>query len=177
MIAGAAAAANAYRQVRDWGASPTDLRLSLPGDHLVPDPGFVRTRAVCIDADRSVVWRWLMRAGRPVGGWLRGRWMGQYDGFNLAVAAADPPNALVLEHLGSGPPDVTWAFVIIEGPADGCRLLVRTRARARSGLLGSLRFVTFRWLDPVTVAAIRRLLLDVKYQAEAARLAETSRPD
>jgi hypothetical protein len=169
-VAATVLAVRAYRQVRNWGADAADLVRELPGDELVPEVAFTRTRAINIDADPDLVWRWLMRSGRPVGGWLRGRWMGQFDGLALTVAAADPPHALVLRQRGSEWWDVTWAFVIIEEPQGRSRLLVRTRASHRPGMIGRLPFIAFRMLDPVTVAVARRMLLDIKYHAEAARL-------
>lgn len=162
-------ARRAYRQVRDWGAEADDLVRELPGDDLVADAEFRRTRAINIDADRATVWRWLVRSGRPLG-WLRGRWLGQFDGLALVVAVVRPPRVLVLKERATGWWDVSWAFMIIARPAGHCRLLVRTRARARPGWIGRLWLRLFRMLDPVTVALTRRMLLDIKYRAEAERL-------
>ncbi|MFC7624296.1 hypothetical protein [Microlunatus sp. GCM10028923] len=161
----------AYREVRDWGAEPAELVRDLPGDDLLPDAEFARTRAVNIDASSELVWRWLMRSGRPRGGWLRGRWLGQFDGYALTLALIEPPRVLVLWQGGAGQPwDLTWAFMIIDAPGGWRRLVIRTRARAHPGLLGRIWLTAFRLLDPLTVAATRRMLLDVKYEAEASRL-------
>lgn len=169
-VAAIVLAARAYRQVRNWGAEPTDRVRVLPGDELLPEARFIRNRAVIIEADREVIWRWLMRSGRPLGGWLRGRWMGQFDGFALAVVVAEAPSALVLRQRAPALWDVTWAFVIIPAPAGHWRLLVRTRAGHGSGWVGRLQLFVFRLLDPVTVMLTRRMLLDIKFHAEAARL-------
>ncbi|NYE73888.1 hypothetical protein [Microlunatus parietis] len=163
-------AARAYREVRNWGAEPADLARDLPGDDLLPDAEFARTRAVNIDASSELVWRWLMRSGRPYG-WLRGRWLGQFDGYALTLALIEPPRLLVLRQGGPGQPwDLTWAFMIIDGQRGWRRLVIRTRARAHPGLLGRIGLAGFRLLDPLTVATTRRMLLDVKYHAEASRL-------
>src|SRR5919202_48272 len=42
-----------------WGATHAELRTSLPGDELVPQPGLASTRAVTIHAPVAQVWPWL----------------------------------------------------------------------------------------------------------------------
>lgn len=168
-IALAIIAMRAYRQVRNWGAEADDLAREMPGDDLVPAAEFSRTRAVNIDASRESVWRWLVRSGRPLG-WLRGRWLGQFDGLALVVARADRPRVLVLRERQARWWDASWAFMIIAQPEGHSRLVIRTKARARPGWIGGLWLQLFRVMDPITVGLTRRLLLDIKYHAEADRL-------
>ncbi|MGD2177899.1 MAG: hypothetical protein PVG71_08775 [Anaerolineae bacterium] len=59
--------------VRPWhlhrGATKDELQRSLPGDELVPDPKFVWTQAITIDAPVAEVWRWLVQIGNQRAGW------------------------------------------------------------------------------------------------------------
>ena len=42
-----------------WGCTPADLRRAYPADAMVEDPALRMTRAVHVDADPDVVWRWI----------------------------------------------------------------------------------------------------------------------
>lgn len=51
------------------GATPKEAVMPLPGDSLVPDATFVRTRAHTVDAPASQVWAWVARLGAGRVGW------------------------------------------------------------------------------------------------------------
>jgi hypothetical protein len=53
---------------RRWGSTDEERRLELPGDELVPEPGWGYDHAITIDAPRSAVWPWLMQLGAGRGG-------------------------------------------------------------------------------------------------------------
>ena len=59
--------------VRPWhlrrGATDAEVRRSLPGDDLVPDPKCGYTQAVMIKASVSEVWSWLVQIGYKRAGW------------------------------------------------------------------------------------------------------------
>ena len=64
-----AAAVTARHQLRNWGATPRELALELPGDELIADPASTTTRAIAIHAPPHEVWRWLVQIGQDRGGW------------------------------------------------------------------------------------------------------------
>jgi hypothetical protein len=51
-----------------WGATDEELRRSLPGDELEPQPRFLSTRAITIEAPPEEVWPWLAQMGYGRGG-------------------------------------------------------------------------------------------------------------
>ena len=51
-----------------WGATETEVNMSLPGDELVPNPVLVSTRAITIQAPAASVWPWLVQMGQGRGG-------------------------------------------------------------------------------------------------------------
>ena len=54
--------------VERWGATPDEVKTSLPGDELVPLPAFARTKAVTIQAPVELVWPWLLQLGQDKAG-------------------------------------------------------------------------------------------------------------
>ena len=62
-----------------WGATDAEVRMSLPGDELVPDADDQRTRAITIHASAAEIYPWLVQLG-----WERGG-LYSYEGLeNLA---------------------------------------------------------------------------------------------
>jgi hypothetical protein len=53
---------------RKWGATEAELKMSLPGDDLVPHPRLETTRAITIQAPAAEVWPWLVQMGQGRGG-------------------------------------------------------------------------------------------------------------
>ncbi len=51
-----------------WGATESEIKLTLAGDELVPEPAHVATRAITIHAPADEVWRWLVQLGQGRGG-------------------------------------------------------------------------------------------------------------
>lgn len=51
------------------GATPEEEKRTLPGDDLVPDPGWEATRAVTVGAPVAEVWPWIAQMGYGRGGW------------------------------------------------------------------------------------------------------------
>lgn len=46
-----------------WGARADELQMPLPGDHAIPTPQIVATRAIDIAAPPEAVWPWLVQMG------------------------------------------------------------------------------------------------------------------
>lgn len=46
-----------------WGATTEEVRRSMPGDEMVPDPSFVATRAITIRGRPEEIWPWIAQMG------------------------------------------------------------------------------------------------------------------
>jgi hypothetical protein len=59
--------------IRPWhlrrGSTKEELRRSLPGDDLVPNPKFVWNQAITINTSAAEVWPWLVQIGNKRAGW------------------------------------------------------------------------------------------------------------
>ena len=51
-----------------WGATEDEVKATLPGDDLVPDPILVSNRAITIQAPNDTIWPWLVQLGQGRGG-------------------------------------------------------------------------------------------------------------
>ncbi|MGB7297506.1 MAG: hypothetical protein WBC70_18160 [Candidatus Aminicenantales bacterium] len=58
----------------NWGATKAETAMSLPGDELVPNPGYRSTRALTIEAPVADVWPWLAQLGQDRGGFYSYSW-------------------------------------------------------------------------------------------------------
>ncbi len=66
----------------NWGATPAEQSMSLPGDELVAQPAEPFTRAVTINASADRVWPWLLQIGQDRAGFYSNDWL-----ENLAAAS------------------------------------------------------------------------------------------
>ena len=151
---GLVAAATLTRVLVAFRASKEEERLRLPGDALVPDPIYVTTQAVTIDAPPTRVWPWLAQMGAGRAGWY------SYDVIDngghasaevlvpeyqrvhagdvfpalphapdaFVVAEATEPCSLVLTVPGLDKSTiVSWAFFLEAADGDRTRMIVRGR--------------------------------------------------
>jgi hypothetical protein len=167
---------------RRWGATEEEVRMALPGDELVPDPGYEHTRAVTIHAPAEAVWPWLAQIGQGRGGfysydWLENlagcdihsadrihpEWQAVKPGDPLAImrgwgtklAAVDPGRALVIDGWG------TYAVRPLD--ARSSRLIARARQPRGMGALAYLLTVEIPHF-----LMERKMLLGLKARAERA---------
>ncbi len=63
------------RWMLDWGSTPEERRVALPGDEVVEAVMTHRTRAVTIDAPPEAVWPWLVQLGDYRAGWYSYDWI------------------------------------------------------------------------------------------------------
>ena len=66
----------------NWGTTPAEQSMSLPGDDLVAGPAVPFTRAVTINAPADQVWPWLLQIGQDRAGFYSNDWL-----ENLAAAS------------------------------------------------------------------------------------------
>ncbi len=71
-LAAAAAMVGAFRRFsawqRHWGATEDELLRVLPGDERVPDPPYLTTRAITVNAESKDIYPWLVQMGKGRGG-------------------------------------------------------------------------------------------------------------
>lgn len=153
-----------------WGATPEEVSRPLPGDELVPRPGFNATRAITLAAAPDRVWPWLVQAGVTRAGWYSydlldnlGRRSADHivpelqhlrpgdlvpmspDGrHGILVHTMDPPRTMVW----GTPGESSWVW-LLESTGDGATRLI-TRVR-----------MPFRWSSPSIAFALLVEVADV----------------
>ena len=73
-------------RLANWGATPEEIRLPLPGDNVRADVDLVTTRAIAISAPPSCVWPWLVQMGSGRGGAYSYDWVENLMGLDMHSA-------------------------------------------------------------------------------------------
>jgi hypothetical protein len=82
--AGAGAAGlQALHVRRNWGATPAEATVPLPGDELVPEPAEQTTLAVTVQAPAENIWVWLVQMGHGRGGMYSYDWLENLIGLGI----------------------------------------------------------------------------------------------
>src|ERR1022692_1035700 len=71
---------------QNWGASPDEVALSLPGDELIPEPDVVTTRVIAIGAPPATVWPWIVQMGSGRAGTYTYDWIENLFGLDMHSA-------------------------------------------------------------------------------------------
>ena len=178
-----------------WGATSVDLARRMPGDALAPEPTFVATLAITVEAAPRDIWPWLMQMGYGRGGLYSYDWLDRLFGYldrpsatrilpqfqNLAVgdeiplgvgpswpvAAIEPNRALVLDMRNLGGFDWVWQFGLYTVDGNRTRLVSRSCVRTRGAWARLATYV----IEPAGFIMTRRMLLGLKQRAEALRAA------
>jgi hypothetical protein len=58
-----------------WGATPAEVRMTLPGDTFIAPNADISTRAITIHAPANIVWQWLVQIGQDRGGFYSYHWL------------------------------------------------------------------------------------------------------
>jgi len=175
-----------------WGATDAEIALPMPGDDLVPSPGYVTNRAITIYARPAQIWPWLAQMGEaPRGGFYSYTTVERALGMHVVNASSLLPgyghlavgdtldragNMVVKalayeEYLVLGPPAgtpwgmSTWAIVLLPVDDERTRLVSRVRARVDQWTPQMLGWLLL--LDPGQFLMERKWLLGLKQRAEA----------
>jgi hypothetical protein len=203
LVSGAAAVGSAAylalgrKRCLTWGATTEEVGRTMPGDDLLPNPDFLTTRAITIDAPPRAVWPWLVQMGPGRGGAYTYDWIENLFRLNMHSADKILPQFQDLkvgdvQQLGSKGPrlrvevleteqamvlrseDGNWVWAFGLYPEDlGTRLVSRNRistpdASAFKAIVGVLV------MEPGSLVMERKMLLGFRRRAEA--WAETARP-
>jgi len=66
-----------------WGASKVELNQTYPGDELVPQPKWIYSHAVTINAPIGNVWPWIAQIGQGRGGFYSYQWLENLFGCEI----------------------------------------------------------------------------------------------
>lgn len=171
----------------NWGSTPTERQMVLPGDDLIPESSGYTTKAITINAPSGVVWQWLVQIGQDRAGFYTYTWLENLIGADIHNANEIHPE---WQHLAVGdawrlvPPDYLWglgkdaadpvlfsqpghalvlemfgAHVVVPIDDHTSRLLVRGRS-------GPANLVMTMVAEPIIFTMERRMLLGLKARAE-----------
>ena len=175
--------------LENWGSTPEEIQLELPGDELVARPAFSATRSISIAAPTIDVFPWIAQLGLGRAGWysydiidnfgrrsateLHPEWAVSSVGdvvpggpISFVVTHIDAPSHLVLS-LQSRRNTSRFSFTlayVLRAEAGGTRLISRVRSELRFPLGAPLLRLT---LGPGDGVMLRRQLLGVKERAES----------
>ena len=172
----------------NWGSTPAERQMVLPGDELYPSRTGRSTWAITIQAPPEVVWQWLVQVGQDRAGFYSYTWLENLTGCEFHNANEIHPE---WQHLAVGDswrlcqPDYLWglgrdaivrvllsepghtialeslwgAHVIMPIDEHTSRLIVRSAP-------GETNLVTKMVLDPIVFTMEKRMLLGLKDRAE-----------
>lgn len=180
----------------NWGATPAEQHMGLPGDDLATGPVTYFTRAITIDAPPSTVWPWIVQIGQDRAGFYSNTWLENMTGSNIHNADSIHPEwqqRAVGDRVPLARPDLLFGFgavgrtdiFVLDAPkvignipgrfvllpleGQRTRLIVREASQADAGLhtAGQGPAVT-RWLvwDPMHFVMVQRMMRGIKERAE-----------
>lgn len=174
-----------------WGATQEEIERPMPGDELDPDPDFLATRAITIDAPPETIWPWLIQMAYNRAGFygydilenigseqgLRSadRILPQFQDFevggevpisaihSMAFYAIEPNEYLIWVGEGDeAPGGFTWALYPIDD--NQTRLVSRIRWSYHFDDPGSVLIAVFT--DLADHIAVREILQGIKGRVE-----------
>jgi hypothetical protein len=75
----------------NWGATPEEISLGLPGDELISSRRIVSTRAINIHAPKEKIWPWIAQTGQNRGGFNSYHWLENLFGAGMINANSINP--------------------------------------------------------------------------------------
>jgi hypothetical protein len=91
---------------RTWGSSTNELVRTFPGDELIPEPRYVTTRAITINASPGYIWPWLVQMGQGRAGLYSYDWLENIAGLDFHSAdsiISELQNVEVGDHIRLAP--------------------------------------------------------------------------
>jgi hypothetical protein len=174
--------------VLNWGATPEEAVLALPGDDLLQNADIVATRAITIDAPASAIWPWLVQMGPGRAGAYTYDWIENLFGLNMHSAdrihpewqdlrVGDvlrsredrpgmrvevlEPNRVLSNRSEAG--DWLWTFALVPG-SGSTRLISRNRIAMQGAAAGQRLGMLV--MEPGSLVMERKMLLGIKQRAE-----------
>jgi hypothetical protein len=182
----------------NWGATPAEQLMALPGDQLLPDVPHRFTRAITVRAPASEVWRWVVQIGQDRAGFYSNTWLENLTGANIHNADAIHPEwqqRTIGDHVLLARPDllgglfaqvaqtrivalepgrlitdVPGRFVLQPIDGETTRLLLRESVPTR--FVG--RAINALMWDPMHFVMQQRMLRGIKERAEGHPLVPTA---
>jgi hypothetical protein len=174
---------------QNWGASPDEVVLGLPGDELIPEPDVITTRVIAIGAPPEAVWPWIVQMGSGRAGTYSYDWIENLFGLDMHSAEVILPQFQDLSvgdelPIGTGTlrieqmepsrllvtrvPDWNWVRILFLVPQEsGTRLVLRNRI-AYPGVNTLLKYGLRLVGEPGGLLMERKMLLGIKKRAEQA---------
>lgn|ERR1017187_3514317 len=172
---------------QNWGATPDEVALSLPGDELMPGADVVTTKVIAIDAPPEAIWPWLVQMGSGRAGTYTYDWLENLFGLDMHSADVILPQFLDLNvgdefPIGAGTlrveamaqdrllttrvPQWNWVRTFCLVPQEnGTRLVLRNRI-AYPGVNAVSQFGRRLVSEPGGLLMERKMLLGIKERAE-----------
>ena len=177
---------------REWGATDDEVKRTLPGDDIVPNPKGGYTQAITIRCSRDDVWPWVAQVGQGRGGFYSYDFLENLVGCDIhtvdrivpefqhdensegirlhremppiPIAALEPERALLFGPKMEPDIPVSWLFYLDEIDENTTRLISRWSFDYEPGLL---RTVAYRYiLVPIACIMQRKMLLGIRKRAE-----------
>lgn len=172
----------------NWGSTPAERQMALPGDELYPSPIGRSTWAITIHAPPQVIWQWLVQVGQDRAGFYTYTWLENLTGCEFHNANEIHPE---WQHLDAGDawrlcqPDYLWGLgkgavipVLLSEPNHvlaleslwGAHVIVpideRTSRLIVRSAPGESNLATKLLLDSIVFTMEKRMLLGLKARAE-----------
>ena len=176
-----------------WGSTAVELRASMPGDDLVPNPHYSVQHAISIRGTPADIWPWLVQLGQDRGGFYSYAWLERAVGDRITNADRIHPEWQTLEegdlvratqpdYLGGiFGPDLGWrivrlepervltlggwgSFILQPGRGGETRLIVRSRGAGKPNVaLAPFGMLVF---EPAHFIMERAMLRGIKRRVE-----------
>jgi hypothetical protein len=143
------------------GATSNEVLRQLPGDAFVPEPLWVSTRAITIDAPPAAVWPWIVQMGFPAyrAGWYTPYWLDRLQWGIREHSSDEIREDLQALAVGDRVPDsADWSVYFTVEAVEPQRALVLHSTRH---LLPPMRSIDFTWafiLEPLGTDKTRLLI-------------------
>jgi len=177
-----------------WGATDAEVRATLPGDDLIPDPDLTSTRGIGIRVSPDRVWPWVAQVGQGRGGFYSYDFLEDLVGCDihsadrivpewqdvragdevhlhpdvpLSVAAVEPGRALVMRggvSMGSMPPPYDFTWAFVL--SDGKDGTTRLLARERYGYTRPWAPLLLEPVEAISFVMSQKMLRGVRERAE-----------